>query len=75
MLGLPETALLLNKKVKPELRRSKIRKYIKLCRRQGSEYWWNTWCNYVAEKGGMNKSLTTGDAVSKYHVAAVIMGE
>jgi hypothetical protein len=75
MLGLPETALLLNKKVKPELRRSKIRKYVKLCRRQGSEYWWNTWCNYVAEKGGMNKSLTTGDAVSKYHVAAVIMGE
>jgi len=75
MLGLSETALLLNKKVKPELRRSKIRKYVKLCRRQGSEYWWNTWCNYVAEKGGMNKSLTTGDAVSKYHVAAVIMGE
>lgn len=75
MLGLPETALLLNKKVKPELRRSKIRNYVKLCRRQGSEYWWNTWCNYVAEKGGMNKSLTTGDAVSKYHVAAVIMGE
>jgi hypothetical protein len=75
MLGLPETALLLNKKVKPELRRSKIRSYVKLCRRKGAEYWWNTWCNYVAEKGGMNKSLPTGDAVSKYHVAAVIMGE
>lgn len=75
MLGLPETALLLNKKVKPELRRSKIRNYVKLCRRKGAEYWWNTWCNYVAEKGGMNKSLPTGDAVSKYHVAAVIMGE
>ena len=71
MLGLPETALLLNKKVKPELRRSKIRKYVKLCRRKGSEYWWDTWCNYVADKGGMNKSLPTGDAVSKYHVTAI----
>jgi len=71
MLGLSETALLLNKKVKPELRRAKIRDYVKLCRRKGAEYWWNTWCNYVADKGGMNKSLPTGDAVSKYHVDAI----
>jgi hypothetical protein len=71
MLGLSETALLLNKKVKPELRRRKIRDYVKLCRRKGAEYWWDTWCNYVADKGGMNKSLPTGDAVSKYHVDAI----
>ena len=71
MLGLSETALLLNKKVKPELRKRKIRDYVKLCRRKGAEYWWNTWCNYVADKGGMNKSLPTGDAVSKYHVTAI----
>lgn len=71
MLGLSETALLLNKKVKPELRRHKIRNYVKLCRRKGAEYWWDTWCNYVADKGGMNKSLPTGDAVSKYHVDAI----
>ena len=75
MLGLSETALLLNKKVKPELRKRKIRDYVKLCRRKGAEYWWNTWCNYVADKGGMNKSLPTGDAVSKYHVDAIIMKE
>ena len=72
MLGLSETALLLNKKVKPELRKRKIRDYVKLCRRKGAEYWWNTWCNYVADKGGMNKSLPTGDAVSKYHVTAIM---
>jgi len=71
-LGLSETALNLNKKVKPELRLRKIRNYVKLCRRKGSEYWWDTWCNYVADKGGMNKSLPTGDAVSKYHVTAII---
>ena len=71
MLGLSEDSLLLNKKVKPELRRHKIRNYVKLCRRKGAEYWWDTWCNYVADKGGMNKSLPTGDAVSKYHVTAI----
>lgn len=72
MLGLSETALLLNKKVKPDLRKRKIRDYVKLCRRKGAEYWWDTWCNYVADKGGMNKSLPTGDAVSKYHVTAIM---
>jgi hypothetical protein len=73
MLGLSETALLVSKTIKPELRLKKIRNYVELCRLKGAEYWWNTWCNYVAEKGGMNKSLPTGDLVSAYHVNAVIM--
>ena len=73
MLGLSETALLVSKTIKPELRLKKIRNYVELCRIKGAEYWWNTWCNYVAEKGGMNKSLPTGDLVSAYHVNAVIM--
>ena len=72
MLGMPETALLVSKTIKPELRQKKIRNYVKLCRRKGAEHWWNTWCNYVAEKGGMNKSLPTGDAVSAYHVTALM---
>lgn len=72
MLGMSETALRINKNVKPDLRKSKVREYVKLCRRKGSEYWWDTWCNFVAEKGGMNKSLPTGDAVSAYHVQAVM---
>lgn len=71
-LGLSETALNLNKKVSDELRLKKIREYVKLCRRRGSEYWWDTWCNYVADRGGMNKSLPTGDAVSRYHVTAIM---
>lgn len=71
-LGISETALNLNKKVSDELRLKKIREYVKLCRRRGSEYWWDTWCNYVADRGGMNKSLPTGDAVSRYHVTAIM---
>jgi len=72
MLGLPETALLVSKKIKPELRLKKIYSYVELCRQRGAEYWWDTWCNYVAEKGGMNKSLPTGDAVSAYHVTTIM---
>ena len=72
MLGLSETALLVSKTIKPELRLKKIRNYVELCRLKGAEYWWDTWCNYVAEKGGMNKSLPTGDAVSAYHVTTIM---
>jgi len=38
--------------------------------RKGARYWWDTWCNYVADKG-TNKRLTTGDEVSAYHVEAL----
>ena len=72
-LGLSESALSINKKASQEVRLKKIREYVKLCRRKGSEYWWDTWCNFVADRGGMNKSLPTGDAVSRYHVDAVVM--
>ena len=72
-LGLSESALRINKKASQEVRLKKIREYVKLCRRKGSEYWWDTWCNFVADRGGMNKSLPTGDAVSRYHVDAVVM--
>lgn len=72
-LGLSESALRINKKASQEVRLKKIREYVKLCRRKGSEYWWDTWCNFVADRGGMNKTLPTGDAVSRYHVDAVVM--
>lgn len=59
--------------LKRETKLKKLAKYVKLTRDTGgAEYWWNTWCDYVAEKGGMNKSLPTGDIVSKYHVTAVM---
>jgi hypothetical protein len=66
-LGLSETAFKLAKSVKPETKRAKIRAYLELCcKTGGAEYWWNTWCEYVAGNKG-NKRLTNADLVSAYH--------
>lgn len=71
-LGLPRTALRFNKNVKPDVKRKKIADYVTFTRKTGgSEYWWDTWCNYVAGNRA-NKSLDTGDKVSKFHVTAVM---
>ena len=71
-LGLPRTALRFSKKVKPEVKRKKIADYVQFTRDTGgSEYWWNTWCEYVAGNRA-NKQLDTGSKVSKYHVTAVM---
>jgi len=71
-LGLPRTALKFSKKVKPEVKRKKIADYVQFTRDTGgSEYWWNTWCEYVAGNRA-NKQLDTGSKVSKYHVTAVM---
>ena len=50
----------------------KIKAYVHLTQRKGTVYWWNSWCNYVASKGGLNKTLTTGNEVSAFHVECVI---
>ena len=71
-LGLSRTALKFAKGVKPETKRKKIADYVALTQRTGgAEYWWDTWCEYVAGNRA-NKQLTTGDAVSKFHVTAVM---
>ena len=49
-----------------------IAEYVEYTRETGgAEYWWDTWCNYVAGNRA-NRSLNTGDAVSKFHVTAVM---
>lgn len=73
MFGFNEAKLKLDKTAKPDVISRKIRDYVKLCRRKGSEYYWNAWCEYVAQRGGMNKSLPTADDVSKYHSDTVMM--
>ena len=71
-LGLNRAALKFAKTVKPETKRKKIQDYVHLTQvTGGSEYWWDTWCNYVAGNRA-NKSLTTGDAVSAYHATCII---
>ena len=51
-------------------KRKKIATYIELCQQKGSEYWWDTWCDYVAGNQA-NKSLVTGDIVSRFHVECI----
>jgi hypothetical protein len=72
-MGVSEDAFKLDKTAKPDVISRKVRDYLKVCRRKGSEYWWNTWCEFVANRGGMNKSLPTADDVSKYHSDTVMM--
>jgi len=69
-LGWAASATKLDKKTKPEVRRKKIANYVTFCQEKGAEYWWNTWCDYVADKG-TNKRLPTSDKVSAYHVEAL----
>lgn len=70
-LGLAETAFKLAKSVKPATKRAKIAHYVSICAETGgSRHWWNTWCEYVAGNRA-NKALTTGDAVSAYHVSCL----
>jgi len=70
-LGMPETAFRLAKSVKHETRLSKIRAYLELCLKSGgAEFWWNTWCSTVAGNRA-NRSLTSADMVSAYHVECI----
>lgn len=49
---------------------AKVRQYVEYTQEYGSEWWWNTWCEYVAGNR-MNKSLATADEVSRYHYNAI----
>jgi hypothetical protein len=67
-LGLAESAMKLAKSVKPATKRKKIADYVGLCATTGgARHWWNIWCETVAGSS-RNKSLTSADMVSAYHV-------
>ena len=72
ILNIDENVVKIPKTLQPDLLNRKVRDYAKLCRRKGAEYWWDTWCAYVADRGGMNKTLATAEAVSRYHVDAIL---
>jgi hypothetical protein len=68
--------------MKPATVRHKVEAYINLCHTQAdytngtgstAEYWWNSWCEYVAGNRA-NRALDTGDVVSRYHVECVTYG-
>lgn len=70
-LGLPASAMKISATLKPDTIRRKVSAYVALCQHEGAEYWWNTWCDYVAGNKS-NRMLDTGDVVSKYHYDAVV---
>jgi hypothetical protein len=72
-LGMNENQVKLGK-VKPETRTKKITAYVEMTQEQGSEYWWDSWCEYVAGNQA-NRQLDTGDVVSRYHVECVDLVE
>jgi len=42
-----------------------------MCQEDGTKYWWDSWCDYVAGNRA-NRLLDTGDVVSKFHVDCVV---
>lgn len=57
----------------PLLKRKKVLDYVQTCvDLGGSEYLWNSWCEYVAGNKA-NKALDTADVVSKCHVECIVM--
>jgi len=66
--GLAPAAFKWPPKAKRETKLSKIAAYVETCAKLGgSRYLWDSWCEYVAGNRG-NRRLTTGDAVSAFHV-------
>tara|TARA_R110001592_G_scaffold85822_1_gene253476 strand:+ start:12 stop:626 length:615 start_codon:yes stop_codon:yes gene_type:complete len=64
--------LKLPKGIKYATKMTKIAKYVQLTiDTGGSQYWWDSWCAYVAGNRA-NKALDTAQKVSKYHVTAVM---
>jgi len=47
-----------------------IDEYLKVVQEKGTEWYWNTWCEYVAGNRH-NKSLGTADEVSAYHYTCI----
>ena len=82
--GVSSSAVKLNMKAKEPTIRRKIAEYVQLCHdlrgqlsasdyESSAEYWWNSWCFYVAGNRA-NRALDTGDVVSRFHVECVTYG-
>jgi|TARA_R110000787_G_scaffold67244_3_gene150612 hypothetical protein len=59
--------------MKPATVRKKVEAYVVLTQEKGSQYWWDTWCEYVAGNRA-NRALDTGDVVSRFHVECITYG-
>ena len=70
-LGLDANAVKVSAKLSEIKQLRKVEAYVVMCQIEGTEYWWDSWCEYVAGNRA-NKRLDSGDAVSAYHVDCVI---
>jgi len=59
--------------MKPATVRKKVEAYVTLTQEEGTRYWWDTWCDYVAGNRA-NRALDTGDVVSRFHVECITYG-
>lgn len=71
-LGMSPNAVKVGAKLKTETKYKKVRDYVIMTQKEGSQFWWDSWCDYVAGNRA-NKLLDTGDVVSRFHVECVIM--
>ena len=71
-LGLPPSAVKIGAKLKPATQLKKVKAYVEMCQYEGTKYWRNSWCDYVAGNRA-NRLLDTGDVVSKFHVDCVVV--
>lgn len=69
-LNLSASITKVSPKLKEETKEKKIKDYISLVQKKGSEYWWDSWCKHVSGNR-WNKSLPTADEVSYYHYQAI----
>jgi len=70
-LGMSPNAVKVGAKLKIESKVAKIKAYVAMCQEDGTKYWWDSWCDYVAGNRA-NRLLDTGDVVSKFHVDCVV---
>jgi hypothetical protein len=69
-LGKDISFVTIGSKLKKWTKYRKIKAYVEFCQVKGSEYWWNSWCEYVAGNRA-NKDLATKEMVSRFHVKVV----
>jgi hypothetical protein len=51
--------------------KKKAEEYLQVVKKEGAEYWWNTWCELIPTTERNRKYFKTADEVSYEHVRAV----
>jgi hypothetical protein len=52
-------------------RKDRLEEYLEVVKKEGAEYWWDTWCNLIPQTSGKNRDFKDADEVSYTHTIAV----